>query len=100
MLTMLFQNGPHVYMPIEDAQKFDQRPFRSMLIQGWAAYKPGKGFSITPKGVAAYQEFETTNIERVNPSKPLTRYFDFLAYGLSDPYKRKKRLHVVHRGAA
>lgn len=102
MLTMLFQNGPR-YMPIEDAQKFDQRPFRSMLIQGWAAYRPGKGFHITPKGIDAYREFQSTDIERHDPTKPLTRYFDFLAYGLADPYKKKnQRLRVMHRhrGAA
>lgn len=98
MLSMLFQNGPHVYMPIEDAMKFDQRPFRSMLIQGWAAYKPGRGFHITKAGIAAYQEFEGTSIERHDPTRPLTRYFDYVAYGLADPYKKK--LHVVHRGAA
>jgi hypothetical protein len=32
MLQALYDNGLHGYMTIEDAQKFDQRPFRSMLI--------------------------------------------------------------------
>lgn len=100
MLVMLFQNGPHVYMPIEDAQKFDQRPFRSMLIHKWAAYRPGKGFHITPEGIKAYDEFETTSIERRDPRRPLTGYFDYVAYGFSDPRAKKKRLHVVKRGAA
>lgn len=65
-----------------------------------AAYRPGKGFHITPAGVAAYQEFETTTIERLDARRPITRYFDFVAYGFEDPYKKKKRLRVVRRGAA
>jgi hypothetical protein len=82
MLRMLYDNGPQVHMTITDAQQFDQRPFRSMLIQGWAAYRPGRGFHITRKGIEAMHEFENTSIERKNPTLPLTAYFDPTAYGL------------------
>jgi hypothetical protein len=84
-------------MPIEDAQKFDQRPFRSMLIHRWAVYKSGKGFHITPEGVAAMEEFETTDILRKNPTLPLTAYFDPTAYGINP---RKRVYLIAHKGAA
>lgn len=71
-----------IYMSIAQAQKFDQRPFRSMLIQGWVEYKPGKGFHVTAKGLQAWDEFRFTAIARKDPSMPLTRYFDPTAYGL------------------
>jgi hypothetical protein len=72
-----------LYMSIAQAQSFDQRPFRSMLIQGWIAYKPGRGFHITREGREAHEEFHHRNINRKNPEAPLTRYFDPVAYGLA-----------------
>jgi hypothetical protein len=39
-----------VYLSIEQAQHFDQRPFRSMLIRGWVAYLPGRGFRLRKAG--------------------------------------------------
>ena len=98
MLLALCDNGENNYMPIEDAQKWDQRPFRSMLIRKWAAYKPGRGFHVTREGRDAMQEFLSTDIARKNPRLPLTAYFDPVAYGLAVP---KKKVHVMHkRGAA
>lgn len=82
------------YMPIALAQTFDQRPFRSMLIQKWIAYHPGRGFRITREGKQAWEEFRHTTIERKNHFLPLTRYFDPAAFGLHHPY-RKSRMHVV-----
>lgn len=76
----IFASG--VYMRIEEAQIFDQRPFRSMLIRGWVAYKPGRGFHITADGRKARDEFHHTEISRKNPLLPLTAYFDPTAYGL------------------
>lgn len=83
MLKALFDNSADVYMTIEEAQRFDQRPFRSMLIRGWCEFKRGKGFHITKAGREAMYEFQTTDIARKDPTKPLTAYFDPTAYGLS-----------------
>lgn len=89
-----------IYMSIAQAQKFDQRPFRSMLIQEWIEYKPGKGFHITDKGLKAWDEFRFTAISRKNPDMPLTRYFDPVAYGLKLSPK-KANVHVMpKRGRA
>jgi hypothetical protein len=85
-----------VYMSISDAQLYDQRPFRSMLIRRWIAYKPGRGFHITAEGRKAHEEFHHTDIGRKNPRLPLTAYFDPTAYGLRVPEK----VHVMRRGAA
>jgi hypothetical protein len=99
MLLTLYDNGVHGYMPIEDAQKFDQRPFRSMLVQGWAAYRPGRGFHVTPKGRDTMLEFQSTDILRKHPESPLTAYFDPTAYGLAP--SKKAKVHVMSkRGAA
>ena len=68
-------------MSIERAQTYDQRPFRSMLIQEWIAYT-GQGFRITDKGREAWREFQSTEIWRKDPRKPLTSYFDPSVYGL------------------
>ena len=80
MLALFIESS---FLSIEDVQKFDQRPFRSMLIQQWVVYKPGRsGFAITPLGRKAWEEFQHTDIARKNPLAPLTRYFDATAYGL------------------
>lgn len=86
-----------VYMGIEEAQHYDQRPFRSMLIRGWIAYKPGRGFHITPEGRKAREEFHNTGIARKNPMLPLTKYFDPTAYGLKMPAPKKAQVHVMSR---
>ena len=70
------------YMNIQEAQKYDQRPFRSMLIRKWIAYHPGRGFRVTKEGAAAWKEFHETEIWRKNPTLPLTALFDPTAYGL------------------
>lgn len=75
-------------LSIAEAQKFDQRPFRSMLIRKYSAYT-GHGFRITKEGEAALYEFETTDIARKNPQLPLTAYFDYKAYGLAAPKKTR-----------
>lgn len=105
MLLALCDNGLNGYMPIEDAQKWDQRPFRSMLIRKWCAYKPGRGFHVTPEGRDAMQEFLSTDIARKKPWLPLTAYFDATAYGLAaprrKPSKKARAVHVISkRGAA
>jgi hypothetical protein len=95
MLQSLFENGPDVYMSILEAQRFDQRPFRSMLMRRWAVYRPGKGFHITREGIAAMEEFMTTDIARKNPTLPLTSYFDPTAYGLSIVKKEKRKANAA-----
>ena len=100
MLQALYDNGPNVYMSIEDAQKFDQRPFRSMLMRKWAAYRTGRGFHITAEGRDALREFFDTDITRKNPHLPLTAYFDAMAYGLAAPKKARGVHAISRRGAA
>jgi hypothetical protein len=78
-----------IYMSIEQAQYYDQRPFRSMLIQGWIAYRPGRGFHVTPEGKKAYEVFHHTEIARKNPLLPLTSYFDPTQYGLKQTEKTR-----------
>jgi len=92
----IFSGGS--YLKIEDAQLYDQRPFRSMLIRKWISYDPGKGFHITDAGRAAYNEFFNTDIGRKNPALPLTAYFDPTAYGLRLP--KKAKVHVLKRKQA
>ena len=91
MLKALFDNGSDHYMTIEEAQRFDQRPFRSMLIRRWCVFRPGRGFHITKEGKLAVYEFEGTDITRKHPELPLTSYFDAAAYGLNI----KRRVHVM-----
>jgi hypothetical protein len=85
--------GGEFYMSIEAAQAFDQRPFRSMLIQRWIVFVPGRGFRITKEGRAAWREFHETSIMRLHPEMPLTAYFDADAYGLTKP--KAARVHVL-----
>lgn len=98
---MLETFATRIYMSIEQAQAYDQRPFRSMLIQGWVAFKPGRGFHITREGIKAHEEFHHREIQRKNPTLPLTAYFDPTAYGLRVPSK-KAEVHEMpkrHRAA-
>jgi len=84
-----------IYMSIEQAQHYDQRPFRSMLIQGWIAYRFGRGFHITPEGRKAFDVFHHTEIGRKNPLMPLTSFFDPTAYGLKQTERARANLHAV-----
>jgi hypothetical protein len=90
MLEAFASHNQNFYMSMDEAQRYDQRPFRSMLIQEWIAYHPGRGFHITEKGRAAWREFQSTEIWRKNPTLPLTAYFDPTAYGLK-VVARKRR---------
>ena len=82
MLRMFASEDNTFHMSIVNAQKFDQRPFRSMLLQEWVAYRPGRGFHITRKGRDAYVDFQDHDITRKNPDLPLTSYFDMEHYGI------------------
>ena len=81
MLKTFIENPDH-YMTVSEAQQYDQRPFRSMLIRKYIAYHPGKGFRLTKEGKKHWLEFERTEIWRKNPLLPLTAYFDPTAYSL------------------
>lgn len=98
MLRAFIDGGRGFFMAIEEAQTYDQRPFRSMLIQEWVAFSPGRGFHITQKGRDAWAEFLSTDIARKNPSLPLTAYFDPTAYGLSKR-KQKADVHALGKSA-
>jgi len=98
MLQTFIDLGHHRYMHIEEAQRYDQRPFRSMLIQGWIAYRAGRGFHLTREGAAAWREFSGTEIWRKDPNLPLTAYFDPTEYGL--PKGPVKVVEMQKRGAA
>ena len=98
MLSAFALERDGYHMTIEEAQAFDQRPFRSMLIQEWIAYRPGKGFHVTKKGREAWHEFQSTDIARKDATRPLTAYFDATAYGLARP-KAKVR-EMQKRGVA
>lgn len=89
------------YLSIEKAMAFDQRGFRSFLMREWLAYRPGYGFHLTPEGRAAWDLLHHTEIRRHDPTRPLTRYFDYVAYGFTDPRAKKERkLRVVRKGTA
>ena len=91
MLRMFATKDDGFFMSIAQAQQFDQRPFRSMLIQEWISYRVSKGFYVTRKGREAYRDFENHSIERKNSSLPLTAYFDPTAYGLTATRKKSRR---------
>jgi hypothetical protein len=76
MLKAFADEEPGWYMSLDDAHTFDQRPFRSMLIQKWVDYKPGRGFVMTKAGRAAWEEFGHTAINRKDPLAPLCSYFE------------------------
>jgi len=94
MLKIFAQNGTNWYMPVVDAARYDQRPLRSMLIRGWVAYRPGKGFHATRAGVEAWEQFGHTSITRKNVYAPLTTWLDPSLYRmptraeLQEPQKR------------
>ena len=97
MLAAFAQERSGYHMSIQQAQSFDQRPFRSMLIQKWIAYTPGRGFHITREGREAWNEFLGTDIARKDATRPLTAYFDPTAYGLKKPVEVPRK---ALRGAA
>lgn len=84
-------NSSQEYYTIEEAQVFDQRPFRSMLIRKWISYRPSRGFYITREGKQAWFDFLHREIFRQNTSLPLTSYFDPAIYGLKIVQKKEKK---------
>ena len=77
------------YMDIETAQRYDQRPFRSLLIRKWVAFRPGHGFHLTPRGPATHGAITMPPRSGGRTSTlPLTAYFDVTAYKLKVAPKR------------
>lgn len=100
MLERFLAAGNGSYMSIREAQKFDQRPFRSMLKRGYIAYHPGHGFSVTRKGRDAWREFHETSIERKNPFGRLTAFFDPMFYGLTESIFERAKVRIIGKGKA
>jgi hypothetical protein len=108
MLRAFIDNGAGYHMSIEEAQSYDQRPFRSALIRGYIKYSPSRhGFMLTKEGRAAWEDFHHTSIGRIDPTRPLTSYFDPIAYGLDvkerGEHAARHQRHVkaaTHHGAA
>jgi hypothetical protein len=61
---------------LHDMKRYDQRPFRSMLIRGWVTYNKRVGFAITKQGRHDFLTFLSQDISRKSPEMPLTAYFD------------------------
>jgi hypothetical protein len=99
MMKAFLDGGDSYYMDIEEAQRYDQRPFRSMLIRKWIAYRPGRGFHLTRDGRNAWRDYHGTEIWRKNPTLPLTAYFDVTAYHLRVQPK-KATVHVMRKSSA
>ena len=100
MLREFIERGPEHVMKIVEAQQYDQRPFRSMLMRGWVEYSPkGRGFRITKQGREAWREFNATGISRKDPSLPLTAYFDADTYGISFQKAKKANKHAERAAA-
>ena len=96
MLQIFADEQEDYRMSIEEAQHFDQRPFRSMLMREYVVYRRGEGFKLTKLGREAWGTFHQTDIARKNPLAPLTSYFDPTAYGL-----KLAKVHVMaKKGAA
>jgi hypothetical protein len=95
MLKTFADENANFSMTIDQAQHYDQRPFRSMLMRGWIAYKPGKGFILTKDGRRAWEQFLSTDIGRKNWEAPLTAYFDPNAYGLGKKGKSSRPVKQV-----
>lgn len=85
MLQVFAQEGPDFFMRIEEAQGFDQRPFRALLVHRWIVYRAGRGFHITREGRKAWSDFYAPAINRGEHSltRPLTTLFNPSAYGLA-----------------
>jgi hypothetical protein len=91
MLRLFHELGRQKYMTVEEAGAYDQRPFRSMLIRGYVAYAPRRGFHLTRLGEESYLDFISTDIHRKHMDSPLTSYFDAAAYGLDDKRPKRKK---------
>jgi hypothetical protein len=100
MVQAFIDAGPAYYMTIEEAQKYDQRPFRSMLVRQWVAFRPGHGFFLTKAGRDSWFDYHGTGIFRNEKTRllPLTSYFDPTAYRMKP--SKKAMVHVMRKRQA
>jgi hypothetical protein len=84
----LTQKG--IFLNVDEAAKLDQRPFGSLYHRGWIGYRAGRGFYATRAGRDAYAEYMGEARRRAHPEKPLSHYFDPVAYQLKKPEIRAK----------
>lgn len=93
LLRTFAEASPGYHMTYHEAQRYDQRPYRSALIRGYIVYRPGRGFHLTRAGRAAWEEFQSTEIWRKNPHQPLTEWFE-------QRFSAAQRTPFMVRGAA
>ena len=83
------------YMPRSTGNKKDQRTFGSLYHRKWIDYRMGKGYYATKEGrKECHQYLEAESKNRNDPSRPLSHYFDPIAYALKTE-KEPRRLHRV-----
>jgi hypothetical protein len=103
LLQSFISSGDHSYMTLDQAHAFDQRPFRSMLMRNWVAYRPGRSFYTTKEGKQAWSDFHQTEIVRRNPELPLCAYFrekyDVTELPARKRVKREKRQNTANATA-
>jgi hypothetical protein len=100
LVQFFINQGRSYYMNIEEAQTFDQRPFRSALIRQYLMFRSGHGFYLTAAGRDAWERFRHTDIHRINALAPLTRFFDPVAHGVRIDERKLAIVKKKRRAAA
>jgi hypothetical protein len=100
LLQTFIASGDQSYMTVDEAHAFDQRPFRSMLMRNWVAYRPGRGFYTTKEGKKAWGDFHATEIVRRNPELPLCAYFRTRYDVTEAPARKTSRRHKTQKTAS
>jgi hypothetical protein len=98
-MLQAFVSNRDDYMKIAEAQRFDQRPFRSMLLRGWINFRPSYGFYLTKEGRQAWHDFHQTDIVRHNPMLPLCAYWREKYDAGGTMSKRKAKVHPISKTA-
>jgi len=80
------------YITYAQALRYDQRPFRSMLVRKYIEYHPSKkAFKITEVGLRAWEEFTSTEIDQRKDTRHLTAFFDAARWGFTDNVRVMKK---------
>ena len=82
------------YLPLERAAEIDQRPLGSLYHRAWIGYHAGRGFYCTRTGAAAHARYLAEVRKRGDKTRPLSHYFDPVAYQFVKP---ERKLKIVHR---
>ncbi len=100
LLCLFIDEGEKYYASVEDAKRYDQRPFRSALIQEWIGYHHGRGFFITQKGRDSHADYGKREWAiRAHQDMPLCEYFSFHFLSQRRRSARKKKLLTLSRVA-